>query len=149
MCFQARGITPCMAPCAVCPLLINMHLNCLNDSFDKHSPFTQETKSSQRREAAGTGRTLAACGRASPPPCCQCKSPGAAEPGAGETGRVSARFPQAQEPGCACNHVCPRAAAFVGARLMGMHCRPELGARHPSIRTPGISAHSMSQMMCV
>lgn len=106
-----------MAPCAIGPLLIKMHLNCLNDSFDKHSPFTQETKSSQRRKAAGTGRTLAACGRgAGELP----RRPAAnAEPGPGETGRVSASFPQAQERGCACNHVCPRAAAFLGALANG------------------------------
>lgn len=51
-------------------------------------------------------------GRASPPPCCQCKSPGTAELSPGETGRVSAGFPQAQETRLCLQSRLP--TAFVG-----------------------------------
>lgn len=76
-------------------------------------------------------------------PRCQCKSPRVAEPNPRETGRVSAGSHKRGSRGCACNHVCPQASAFVGSLDNGYSL--PAGARtlaptgHPSIRTPGIS----------
>lgn len=121
-----------------------MHLNCLNDSLDKHSPFTQETKSSRRRKAAGTGRTLAACGRGAGElplhPAANANLPAQLSRDQGKPGGFPPGSHKHGSRGCAYNHVCPQAAAFVGAPANGYSL--PAGARHTSIRTPGISVHS-------
>lgn len=124
-----------------------MHLNCLNDSFDKHSPFTQETKSSQRRKAAGTGRTLAACGQGAGElplhPAANANLPAQLSRDRGNPGAFPPGSHKHGSRGCACNHVCPQAAAFVGTPANGYSL--PAGAGTPAtlpIRTPGISVRS-------